>query len=701
MATFQLNTTDPYLIYPATGDQAVIANRDEANSIALANDQGLFNTQPSGAEGGTFTDPNISLLDPGGYLVVDGTKPWYALAVNGQPTVTVVPGSSAFVLGPEAIAAAIVDSGLSIAIAEALANGGLSLLASPTLLYSLPGVSPPTTPGTLVGATIGGALTDGPYSADQAANDTTFNNLVSRPMATTVQKVYYQVGDGSAVPPLTQTVINGGAAILASIKPAQTASNTYADATITTTGKTCLQEKNNLTAQINALLGAGLTTSTLKVILWQEPNVGSTGFDSGAHYQNYLAYYGPAVRALGIKLVYDPSVGAVSWNGVAGAPTPSTLYDEIVADFYGSGFNSGFTLNGTGRNDGGNSLVALAQGHSGGPCPLGLGEWNDVAGSGLGSTSYWPAYTAHIQSVFQSWVAAGNPLSWLVFWMGDHATNKPNNLIVASGDFKVPFVQSVFDTFSSPTTPALTIAAGATVTLNPLNPSPGTQLAVADSLGYEIGITGIAGAGSTIPFVTVQMFWYPDANPNTKAIATQYWSIPLGVSGTNGTVITGRGPQYGAFLKINIHNLDSVQATMTLNLNSNGRLIQRDDWLWDVGNSVNVPTYTLAGATGQYGNQLGMLSSASIPASSSQTFLLGMFSGPVTVRFAGTTGGVLNYILNAVPSQRFGTGALLNETPSQEFVSSPFYLPRGPVSVTISNSDTSAHGANMTITSLD
>lgn len=700
MATFVLNTTDPYLIYPATGKQAVIANRDDLNSIALANDGGLFNSQPSGAEGGTLTDPNITVLDPGGYMVIDGADPWYALAIGDLATVSVTPGASALVVGPAAIAAAIVDSGLSVAVADALANGGVSLLATPKLLYSLPTGGTPT-PGTLVGATIGGNLTFAPYGADQATNDNLFDSILNRPMALTVQKIYIDVGQ-TAPSAANLAVIAQGAAILASIKPAQTASGTYSDSTVTTQGTTCLTEKNRLTANMNALLGAGLTTGTLKITLWQEPNSGS-GFDTAAHYQNYLNYYLPAVRALSLVHVYNPLVGSGgNWNGFTGVPANSS-WDELMVDYYGSAFNTNWGIDGTKPNDPG-SYVTLAANHTPSPAPFGVAEFNDIAGSGLGSPSYWNAYQNYMQGVLQTVVSSGGhpPIGWLIFWMGNHANTKPNNQISTSSDFKVPLLQQMVDAFGGAQRPVLTIANGATVSLTPLAPvpNPSSVTAAADGVAYELTIGAIAGAASVSPFLTFQMQWYATSDINAPPIAQQYWTIPMGTNGTTGTVITGRGPQYGAFLRVNVHNLDAVPCTMTFEMNSNGRPVARDDWLWDVGSSVSVPGFTLAGSTSISGNQLGILSNVSVPASGSITRLLGMFSGPTSVRLADTT-GKLTYIITPVPSARFGTVALMNITPNGDQIFSPIYMPRGPLQIQVNNSDTVAHGAFAEITMLD
>lgn len=664
----------------------VLSNLDTVNPITYGSSQ-------DGQQPDLTEDLTSDILAPQQSIQVNTTLDWWAMCDDGPVQLDVIPEAAAPSPSFLALGEFLVTSGLAVEIAQAIAQAGVSLLAAPQLLYSLPSS---TQPGTLVGATIGPQNYPG---QSQTQANTTFDGFVARNMAITLQKVYYTEGQSSAVPSNVALDIAQGCSIFASIKPAQTASNTYADATPTRTGgPTCLDEKNKLTAIINNLLAAGLTTSTLKVTLWQEPNTGGS-FDTPAHYQNYLNYYLPAVRALGITHVYNPVVGSTPWDGAVNPPTNAS-FDEVYADYYGSAYNTGFRLDGTGPSDNA-SLQAVADNHTPSPVPFGIGEFNDVAGSGAGSSSYWANYMGHIQSVFQARVSAAKPLGWLMFWMGNNAQNKPNNQILSGSDFKIPALQTFNDTFGQPSS-VLSIAAGQTTTLTPLAPAAGGVTAQAAALSYELTATFIAGIGSTVPFCTVQMQWYPTNNTAAPPIAQQWWSVPMGTNGTTGTVIYGRGPMYGAFLRIKVHNLDSVACTMTFQMNSNGRLISRDDWNWDVGSSVSVPTFTIAGSTATAGNQIGLMDSVTVPANGSVSRLCGLFSGPVSIRFSDSSGaGKLSFAIAPQPSTRWGTVSLINETPGGEAIISPFYLPRGPLLVTVTNSDAVQHNCNLEITSYD
>lgn len=714
MATFALDTSDPFLIYPATGKQAVIANRDPDDSIVIANDAGLFNSQPSGAEGGTLTDPNVTFIDAGGFLVVDGSEPIWALAVGGTPVVSVTPGASALIAGPAVIAAAIADSGLALAIAEALAGTGIELLGGAALLYSLP--TGTSIPGTLVGATIGAALNYAPYTGQgQASSNTLFNGILSRPFASTVQKIYFTQGYS----PATNTNVyvnaiacfNQGASLLVSVEIGMTNSGTYANNTVTQSGLTCAQELANVITLVNNLIGSGLSFTTLKLIPWQEAN---GHFASATAYQNYMNFYVTGAGGLkatfpALKICYNPLVGGGNhWDGFAGAPTYAT-WDELYVDYYGSAYNTSYGIDGTKPNDQG-SYVALAAGHTGGAAPFGIAEFNDVAGSGLGSTSYWVAYMSYVQGVFQAVLNAGNPLAWLIFWMGDHSNSKPNNQISSNSDYKVAALQAFYDAFIAQ--PAVvSIAGGATVTLTPLNPVPNSMgaVALATGIGYEVVCGFVAGSASTNPFMTVQVEWFPTSNVNASPVAQQWWSCPMGLFGTAGTVIYGRGPMHGGYLRVTVHNLDTVTGNITFQLNSNGRNIDRHNWLWDVGNSVNIPAYnvngspvTLAGNTAIAGNQVGVISGQNVAASGVNTRLFGLFSGEVFVRFFCLTGaGKMTYQLFPQPGSRWGTSAILNESPSGTEFEDIIILPRGPCVLQVTNNDTVAHSYDAEITALD
>ncbi len=87
MATIALNTKDPFLLSPATGEPFTIANLDVTNSIYIGPEIGLY-----GVQAGNLNDPTVDTLAPLARIVYTGRDAKYGLAVSGLPTVQVSPG---------------------------------------------------------------------------------------------------------------------------------------------------------------------------------------------------------------------------------------------------------------------------------------------------------------------------------------------------------------------------------------------------------------------------------------------------------------------------------------------------------------------------------------------------------------------------------------------------------------------------------
>jgi hypothetical protein len=308
------------------------------------------------------------------------------------------------------------------------------------------------------GATIGANNYGG--STTNAQANTNFDGFTGLNLAHTVQKMYHQEGDLASGYPQTDqasSIANGVTKVLLSAKPCRTSGGTYADATVCTNGKTCLQEKTNLTNLLNNFIAAGISAANLKVTLWQEPNT-SSGHDTAAHYKNYVTYFAPAVRALGIEVVYNCAISTGAGNWEPWDQSVANLCDSVYVDYYGtaykptgSGSTPNRTLNNTGANDPG-SFVALADNHSGGVVPFGIAEWNAEAGGGSitlsGTSSVWQNYTDHIDTVMSARLKAGKPMGWVIFWMGNNAVGVPDNQILSSTDVKINALKSLWYTLA-------------------------------------------------------------------------------------------------------------------------------------------------------------------------------------------------------------------------------------------------------------
>jgi hypothetical protein len=270
----------------------------------------------------------------------------------------------------------------------------------------------------LVGATIGTANFPAGTTETQASED--FDGYVGRPMAATVQKIYYQEGSWpSTIPTKDREVIDLGAKLLISFKPSRTLS---------------MSEQQNLANAIDMYKTAG---ATLDVTLWQEPNDGGA-FSHGSDYASYVDYYGPTVRAAGVPLVYDAGAGGGESSWTAYYPGGSMI-DKIMLDYYGSAWLGGTRLD----------VIANIADSANPPKPLGLGEWNDTATSSVALTSkQFGEYVNYLINFFTARLNDGKTNGDIIFWMGNNAVGLSADQILSGSDFKVRLVQKLYDSLS-------------------------------------------------------------------------------------------------------------------------------------------------------------------------------------------------------------------------------------------------------------
>lgn len=76
-----LNTTQPYELYPATGKVALIVNKDSSNAILLGPEQGAL----------ISASPDCTVLDPLAAMIVTGMEPVWGIALSGTPLVSIAP----------------------------------------------------------------------------------------------------------------------------------------------------------------------------------------------------------------------------------------------------------------------------------------------------------------------------------------------------------------------------------------------------------------------------------------------------------------------------------------------------------------------------------------------------------------------------------------------------------------------------------
>lgn len=109
MAIITIGTVTPVLLYPATGEVVLIANRDITNSIIVGPDPGMFNPQGSS---GQIQFLNVTQIDPLSFSVFDGSDPVYGISLAGNVQVQVTAGSTYWSPSPAQVAAQINALGL-------------------------------------------------------------------------------------------------------------------------------------------------------------------------------------------------------------------------------------------------------------------------------------------------------------------------------------------------------------------------------------------------------------------------------------------------------------------------------------------------------------------------------------------------------------------------------------------------------------
>lgn len=735
MATLGLNATDPYLLYPISsiGAHALIANRDFNNSILIGPQEGLYSVQPSpqsnntnqsGDQGSPMVNPTVTSIDPGGYIEVDGTWDVWGIAAttstdqNGNPIpvpVSVQAGATALVGGPAATAAALVSSGLATAIATAtqtaLATGGISLLGNPTLLYNVNATSPPSQAGIPIGAT---TLAPGYGVTTKTAAAPIFDNYIGFPNAITMQKWYLNEDQFPTSPTSDyKSLVALGTKIILCVRPDRAA------------------VLNNDTATINAQIAAMQTTiaafnnpvGTVQwVVLWQECNERSPADNtwyfnfSGSNpaqptYAAYWAAYAAAIEtALPGGLAYGCGI-VDSQQGTArctdlllslGAPAP----DAVFYDWYATAFT---TASGTHSfaPDSVYSASGMSLLQAAGTIPIGHSEYGYQVG-GNPSPTIWQPFVNKIISILQPLVNTGKAVC-LVYYSGQGAGS--GNDITGPTDFKVPGIQQLNNTLGGSSVPGggsgLTIAAGASATLTPLNPSPNKGFAITDGLSYELWLNVIAGVGSTLPLLTVEFDWHSQDQTTHFPNDRQDWYVPMGTNGTNGTYLIGKGPMSSEYLSVKLTNNDTVTCTVGGQIMQTGRPVTQHVLQWDAMSSVSVPTFTLSDGAAGFAGAIGIVAGRTVNAGATLKILMGMMNCDSYMRLnvanaAGTE--TVHCTLSALPQTGVwgstnlfsaylpdaGGGAEANEAIFD------VKLPRAPTLLTVVNNDT----ANITFSAV-
>lgn len=681
----------------------LVTNTDLVNNLYIGTSSSL-----APAATNTFT------IQPLGAISLSSGQQWWACTDKGQTiNVAVLPGGTTWAPAPSQIAEVIAP--LATAIAQAIFQQGIQVVAAPKLLYN---GSIQTAGGTnggwgvTVSDNVPGlyAGCSGNTAASFQCAHTAFDGFTGKP--SNACKIFFnpQEYDLTVTNNKLQAAINlGYKRIYLCYQPGATpVTGTVTGINQTTT------DQNNLLASINAMITAcGASAAIAGVILFQEYNDQNTNHKvPNATFQSGWNYYANFLHANLPSLKIFACVGSgtsSAWNTCVN--TGLTFISGLLVDFYATAYIKGTpVLLDSGQNGGAavgginNNIIAIATALS---IPWGVGELGNTAtGTDIANPqTNMPIYFNYIQNVILSWLKAGFNMLDCMWFDGQNPTGV--NVVATATDYRVPLIAAFVSAITTPQVSG--ILSGATQSLPPLTGSPVGNYATANSNSYDITVNLITSALSTVPFAIVSLSWFNQDSLTAQPVAEESWILAAGATGTAGTFTIGVGPQKAAYLQIAITNLDSVQMSVTIELNSTSRTVAEDRWWWDIGESVAVPTYTnssvatLAADT----NLLGQESSLAIPPSPQVTHLCGMFAGPVYFRYNGGSSGKVTATLKPVPAAAgyvgtptvMGGSALVNEQPVGEF-ETILYLPRAPTTITFSNSDSSSHNIDFEMVAL-
>lgn len=653
----------------------LLANLDTTDSVYISTTSSIT---PGGSN--TFT------IEPLGTIAVTSEAPWWALtdstsnsagSVTASAILSVMPGGTNWAPSPAQIAEVIAP--LAAAIATQIAQTGIPLVANPQNMYNISAAGSGGTGTGLFGASIAPATGQNVTQAEQA-----WQGLVGRPVKT--MKIYQsELAKGSGNTNWTTTATQS---INACIALGARACLCYSPVGDPVTGVGTPTAKANMAASIAALSGilTGGGAPAPVVALWQEPQVSSNPFNNGAAYIGCVHYYantdanGTGVRALA-PLFYD---GEGYHTDLAAAYFPGSAFvDGIAVDYYGGDFFAGKSL------DTWHQLDTTK--------PFGVWEVGNSAAGAVYTQAQITSFLTgtsppgNVPSVLQELVAilsAGGTIDAVMWYQNN---NHPGgvNLITSATDFRIPLLQSINDAIvATAPTPGLSVPAGATVTLAPINPSPGGGYAPAVGISYDVVINAIAGIGSTIPFMEAQFFWHNVDVPGSLSITRQSFFFPMGANATSGTVIQGQGPQSGILVAVKIKNLDTVAGFINFQMASVSRQQATHRWYWNSGGSVAVPSFlapdgvtAVTVAPGGIDQKTMAVLNPNITAGTKKAFLCGMWTGDAWIRIqnVGT--------FDVVVQEPFGDQQILwhGDSSTTTELNTTFPCPRSPVLIEVTN----------------
>ncbi len=658
----------------------LLANADLTNNVYVSTSN---NVGPGGA--------NSYTIAPLGSIAISSAAQWWACTDPGATTeLDVLPGGSSESPAPAQIAEVIAP--LAAAIAEEIFTTGIQTVAAPSVIYNVgsTGSGGSGSAGLVGGTTPAQAFQQAgcyDFGHSQVFCDNQFTGFVARAGAgghLTVTKKFWNQSDWSLTKNDLANYAAFGTKVIFALKPVAPPFGAITNA-----------EKTNLTNFLNSIIGMGFNATTAEILLWQEANNGNNfGHGGQAQYAAMLAAYGPIVNAAGLPLMV--STGASAGNascdnflnaalGVGGITLQGYYVDLYFGAWNSAGFNAAnaFTV----------ADAALL--------PCGFSEIGCHISDNFTAYFTQAANPPGIIPIMQNRLQAGKSNLSVVWYQGQCSATGVGDLsqpILSSTDPRIPVYQQMFDTLTASSGGAgIVLPHGAFKTIVPVSPSPIGGLGPCGQLSYEIAVGLEAGAGSTNPFAQVILgfFDFDQVPANQQVVSNPAYRVPLGANGDakGPSIITGKGRLRGGFMRIQIKNDDSVDATLQLlQVVGVGRNDNLDDWGWDSANSPAIPGFVLPGgvfSSLQLGhNAAGGDVLTAGGAGDTITYLLSMFAGQVFVRYTQSGASSVTFNLVPQPASEFGTQALssLTLTNGQE-EETVVFLPRAPCALKIINND--------------
>jgi hypothetical protein len=277
----------------------------------------------------------------------------------------------------------------------------------------------------LVGATV---IPTGSTTRITAADN--FNNNLnppfsplSRPLATTVQKYYFDQGDfPTSIPPDAAALLNAGCKLILCYKPA------YGGG-----------DKSNLTNSLKAMQGINAD-----VVLWQEVQNPANDI-SASDFASIMTDYAPIVADAGFPLVYDAGYGqgadVIQTYYNKAAPALSALglsFAEIAVDLYANQYWGTYNFDLS-------VPTQIADGTSP-PTPLGVLEFGvTISGEGIPSYIEILSFYQYLLQTMTTRLVNGLPNGDVIYYDLNGGTGD----IATDTDYAISSLQTMFDSLSS------------------------------------------------------------------------------------------------------------------------------------------------------------------------------------------------------------------------------------------------------------